>query len=229
MIGKLLRAAVAMFVYACVGTVIAECILGAYFFRKWSLDRDRLVQMLAIAYGIDVVSARDTSRENLDADTPEQASFAQILDRRAMKSRNMELREQALRDGLEQLRFEQNELAEATKRYDQVKSAFDAQLAAVSEQARSSGIEDNRAKLESLKPAQAKELIVEMLQKNEMDAVVVLLRDMATSKAAKIIGEFKSPEEVAQIGEVLRRIREGKPQTDLAASAEKQLNGTNPN
>jgi len=109
------------------------------------------------------------------------------------------------------------------KKYEQLKQSFEAELLAWQQKAQSSGIEDNLAKLEALKPSQAKQLLMDMLDKNEIDDVVILLKGMNTSKAAKIIGEFKTPEEIEQIAEVLRRIRQGEPVSSLATSAAQQL------
>ena len=48
---------------------------------------------------------------------------------------------------------------------------------------------------ENIKPKQAKEQILQMIDSNEQDAVVAILTKMSISKQAKIIGEFKTPEE----------------------------------
>jgi hypothetical protein len=71
------------------------------------------------------------------------------------------------------------------------------------------GIEAVRRTLESLRPSQAKELIQEMLSRNEQDQVVILLQGMNNSKRARIIGEFRTPEETAKIADILKQLREG--------------------
>ena len=62
-----------------------------------------------------------------------------------------------------------------------------------------------------------------MLDQKEIDDVVVLLSGMTEGKRAKIIAEFKTPAEVDQIGEVLRRIRQGAPAVNKAENTEKKL------
>ena len=47
---------------------------------------------------------------------------------------------------------------------------------------------------------------------------------MTDAKRAKIIGEFKTPDETDKLREVLRRIREGEPRAGLAEKTQKQLN-----
>jgi hypothetical protein len=56
-----------------------------------------------------------------------------------------------------------------------------------------------------------------------MDEAVVLLAGMTESRRAKIAAEFKSPNEVEQLGELLRRIRQGTPLAGMAESTEKQM------
>ena len=89
-------------------------------------------------------------------------------------------------------------------------------------------MDDNRAKLESIKAKQAKELLLEMLDQQEINDVVTLLKGMPNVKAAKIIGEFKTPDELEKIGQVLRLIREGTPVSDLVANTREKLEQPKP-
>ena len=63
---------------------------------------------------------------------------------------------------------------------------------------------------------QGKELLLEMLDDEELNQVVVLLAAMPTSKCAKIMAEFRTAEEITQLNDILRKIREGYPEHDLA-------------
>ena len=56
MIGKLLHGLGWLAVQTCVATVIAAAILGVYFSRAWKLNREKLVQMLAVAQGVDLAA-----------------------------------------------------------------------------------------------------------------------------------------------------------------------------
>ncbi len=223
MIGRLLQAVARIFVYTCVATVLALAILLGYAAARWDLDRDKLVRMLAVAYSIDLEAMRSQVTEKELPPTSEQVSYDQILAARAVQAQHLALRELALQQALGQLQFETQQLAERAEKYRKLKETFETELAALQAQSQSSGIEDNLAKLEALKPDQAKQLLVEMLEKNEIDDVVILLKGMSASKAARIIGEFKTPEEIEQIAEVLRRIRQGEPAAGLAASTAEQL------
>jgi hypothetical protein len=227
MIARLLRTGLSLFAYFCVATVLAQIILLAYLALTWQLDRNKVVQILAIAQGVDIFAIRDQAQRDRDQVSPEQVSYQQIRETRAVKVRHLELREQALRQGLEQLAAEGRKLADDMQRQQQLKESFQKELVDLQQGAVASGRENARVKLESLKPKQAKEQLAEMLKNDELDDVVALLAGMPDSKAGKIMAEFKLPEESQQLYQILRRIREGFPESELAAATQNKLNQPN--
>jgi len=219
MIARLLRLARWTLIYACVATVIAQLIIFTYLAGRWRLDRTRLVQILAIAQGIDLFDLKAEADREADPPTQEQVSFEQIVQARAMSVHHLELREQALRDALDQLARQQQRLTQEKEQFSQVRESFDAELLALQAQ----GMEKVRLQLESIKPKQAKELLAKMLSDDELDEVVVLLAEMSTQKCAKIMAEFKTTDEIEQLNEILRKIREGYPDFKLAADTRNAL------
>jgi hypothetical protein len=211
-----------LFVYFAVGTLLAQTLLVGMIAWKWELNRDRLIQMLALAQGVDLFAMRETALVK-EEKLAEQVSFDEIRATRAMKYRNLELREQALASGLAQLRTEQQNLAEQRRRFTVTHNAFQKELADMREGAIAQGLDEVRRILETVKPAQAKIQLLEMLNNNELDTVVMLLSGMSDQKRAKIIGEFETAEEELQIAEVLERILEGAPDATLADTAEEKL------
>lgn len=227
MIARLMRTGSVLFVYVCLATIMAEVVLGAYVVSAWKLDKNRLIQILAIAQGIDLFEMKEDAERKREDRSTEQVSIDQILETRARKFHNLELREQALRNDLSQLAFEQRKLSDEGKRYRQLREAFNVELTTLQEQAASTGMDDNRAKLEAIQPKQAKQLLDEMLEAEEMDDVVILLSGMPNVKSAKIIKEFNNEQDIERIGEVLRRIRQGSPTAELAIEAQEKLNQPN--
>ena len=125
MIGKLLAGAGLAARFRCVATVIAELILAAYFGRAWQLNRPKLIQMLAIAQGVDLAALRQQARgDAAEEPSTEQASYSQVLEARAMKTRNLELREQSLRSALAHVGAEQRQLAEEKKRLQKLREGL---------------------------------------------------------------------------------------------------------
>lgn len=231
MIARLMRTGVSLLMYFAVATMLAQVILGAYLALRWQLDRNKIVQILAVAQGIDLLAIQEEAERDRGQISPEQVSYEQIRETRAVKVRHLELREQALRAGLDQLAAERRKLSEQLSHYEQLSKAFRKELFELQQGAVARGRENARMKLEALKPEQAKEQLAEMLKNDELDEVVALLSGMQNSKAAKIMAEFKLPGETEQLYQILRRIREGLPESKLAAGTLNQLNNpdrTNP-
>jgi hypothetical protein len=218
MIARLLRTAATLFVCFCVATLIAETITLAYVWSAWQLDGDRLAQAVAIARGIGPSTTHE-DEAGLGEVSPEQPSYDAIVGRRALKFRDLELRELALKSALAQLKSQQGQLAEDLDQQRRRAEQLDARLKGMQEGAEAEGRDVVRRTLESIKPDQAKEQLFEMLQNDEIDEVVLLLSAMQDSKRAKIIAEFKTPEENQKLAEVLRLIREGEPVSSLAEEA----------
>jgi len=222
--GKLFRAGWAVVIYFCLATILAETILLVVLWKSWGIDRDKLVQILAVAHGIDLVAMEEKIKTEREEIAPEQISYEEIKQARAINIRHLELREEALNNALNQLRLERQKLAKKTKRESEIKEVFEEQLANLKDAALVEGLENVQQMLTKIKPDQAKQFLMQMFEDNEINAVVRLLADMSDSKRAKIIGEFKTPDELEKIGEVLRLIREGAPEAKIAESTEKELN-----
>ena len=223
MIKRLLGAVWTMLVYACMGTVISQAIILAYLTSAWKIDGQRWLNLVAAAQGIQPAPPEEAEKKGAQEKTAEQPSLDQILDARAMKYRNLELREQELRSGLSQLQLDEKKLAAEKKSYKQVRDEFDTRLASMHEGSAASGKEAVRSTLENLKPKQAKALILEMIDNREIDDAVTLLSSMADAKRAKIFGEFKTDDEMDKLSEVLRRIRVGLPTASVPENTHKQL------
>ncbi|HOM17238.1 MAG TPA: hypothetical protein PK777_00085 [Thermoguttaceae bacterium] len=221
MIGRLIRVLMILVICVCVSTCIAESILLGLAFAKGKLTRQKLIQMLAVYYGIETKSEQKPAES-----TPplqEHVSLEEIAQQRAVHLRNIELREQMLRTLHEQVQSQERQLAEEKRRYEKQREDFETKLLALRKEAESEGAAQTAAILQRLKPAQAKQQILRMLQDNQVDQVVLLLSEMQESKRAKILNEFKTPEETAQLAEVLRRLRQGDPTADLAEQTQKQI------
>ncbi len=226
MMGRFLRIGMVIIICICVGTCITEAILLGWTIAQGKLTRQKLIQMLAIYHGI------ETKPEPKPAEpTPplqEQVSLEQIAQQRAVHLRNIELKEQMIRTLREQVQSQERQLAEEKRRYETQREEFESKLLALRKQAESEGTSQTAAILQRLKPAQAKQQILQMLKDNQLDQVVLLLSEMQESKRAKILNEFKTPEEMDQLAEVLRRLRQGAAVADLADQNKKPIPPSTP-
>jgi hypothetical protein len=222
---RLLNGALMLMAAASVATLLSQAVLVSYLWSAWDIDQDKIVQMLAIAQGVDLFAIKEEIDIQRDEIAEEQMSYEDVLKQRALDIRHIELREESLSSGISQLDFEARRLVEERKRYDQIKQGFETTLATLTEGAKAEGLAENRRALESIKPEQAKAQLLIMLNNDEMDDVVLLLAEMVDVKRSKILSEFESPEEMEKLAEILRRIREGYPEVPLAEDA---LNGLAP-
>jgi hypothetical protein len=217
-----------LLLYFALATVIAEAMILGYCWSKWRLDRNKLLQIAAVAQGVDLVGLKAEPKPAQDDAPGEQPSYQQIVQARALKLRNLELREQSLKNGVDQLLAEQLAFADDKTRLQKQRREYESQLAVLAKDSESAGVEQTRGILAKLAPKQAKELLLGMLKKNELPSVVTLLSDMSDSSRAKILKEFKTPEETEKLDEVLRQIRLGMPQSAIARKAQDQLKPETP-
>ena len=74
MIAKLLGGAINLVVYVSAASMIATFIMACYLWSTWHMDRGRLVQMLAIAQGLDLFQSQAEGEELTDRDPSTEAT-----------------------------------------------------------------------------------------------------------------------------------------------------------
>ena len=220
---RLLGGMVTMLIYLAAATMLAELMLVGYMAVRWDITRERMVQILALAQGVDLFEIKEKAMVKAEQAAIEQVSYPEILERRALEFRDLERREQALQDAIEQLRFDRRKLAKEQKRYEQIRKTFDAELAKMRGGALAEGLDEVRRILESIKPDEAKAQILQMFEDNQLDTVVLLLRDMPDRKRSRIIGEFQTQQEQKKINEVLERLLDGVPDGEVAEAAQERM------
>jgi hypothetical protein len=230
MIARWLGGGLTLLVYFCTATLIAECLFAAWLCSAWHIDRTRLAQVVALLQGGPAPStaAEAPARAKPPEVPPEQPSYQEILDRRAVKVRDLELRELSLHSALDQFKVQKRQLADEDKRVQEQAAQFAAQVKSVKEGAEAAGREVVLRTLQTIKPKQAKEQLAQMLENNEIDQVVLLLAGLPETNRAKILAEFKTPDENKRLAEVLRLIRQGQPEASIADKAQQQFSQAKP-
>jgi flagellar motility protein MotE (MotC chaperone) len=230
MIARWLGSALTLSIYFCAATWIAECLFAAWLWSAWHLDRARLAQVVAVLHGGSAPSAAPEAPAQAKPPEvpPEQPSYQEILDRRAVKARDLELRELSLHSTLDQLKVQQRQLADEEKRLQEQAAQFAAQMKSVKEGAEAGGRDVVLRTLQTIKPKQAKEQLAQMLENHEIDQVVLLLAGLPETNRAKILAEFKTPDENKRLAEVLRLIRQGQPEASIADKAQQQFSQAKP-
>ena len=223
MIGRLLAAATALIAAICVATVIAEALALGYLRSRGTLNEKTIQKLIAVANGIDTTPGRSKRAGAADEPAPEQTSLEDVARERALKSRDIELREQSLNDNVSMVKTEYAKLVDEKDRYERIKAAFRNQLDELREGTLAENRETARTILENMKAKQAKEQILRMVKEGEMTDVIKILSLMPGAQRAKIVREFKTEEESQTLAEILKQIREGVPETKLVDDAEQAL------
>jgi hypothetical protein len=225
--GRLLGAFFSLFGYFCVATMVT---LGAgvgYLCSTGVLDSAKVAKIVAVVQGIDSSDHKTDDANKPKDDNHEQMSYEERRQLRALDARQLEMREQALRSGLAQAQFERKQLEEERDRYALLQNEYKDQLASLRNSALSAGRENVRLIWENIRPKQAKEQILLMIAADETNEVVAILSAMPIGKRAKIISEFKDPDDVKKMDDILRRVRTAAAEVSVIDAIEKQATEKN--
>src|SRR4051812_3102766 len=192
--GRLLGKLSAFFAYLCVATLIAQGSAIVYLRATGRLDDQRLARVSDALRGIEPPPKTEEKKTDIkDPSLTEEPSLEERTAVRDLAARNLEIREQAVKSSLDRVLYEKNSLTEEKDRYEHIKTSFESKLIALREGALSTGRESVRLIWENIKPKQAKEQMLKMIENKELNEVVTILGAMPISKRAKIVSEFKSP------------------------------------
>lgn len=220
---KLFNGVATLVIYLLVGQALAVLVLFGVIALKGGFTHEKLRQMMAVMQGVDLLVLREGVEADRAKAKSEQLSLSDIAEARARKSRDLELREQELRNQLARATSMQRVVADDTERYQQIIADFEQRLKTLREGAIAENLENARQLLENVKPKQAKEQIQKMLDGGEMKQAVTLLAGMPIEKRAKIVAEFKNEKESEELAEMLRLIRQGEPDVTVIDETQKQL------
>jgi flagellar motility protein MotE (MotC chaperone) len=218
-----------LFVAFCVATCISLAVVVGTLWMKGALSDDRYWKVLAAIYGIELDSGPPSAAAPKDKN-PEQPSYEAVLERRALVSLDLDLRESALDKGLQDLRNMESQIKTEQKRLELWKQSFDNRIAALENGRTDQAIVELQQTIEAMAPKQAKEQILQILNTPPRSAedrplgdVVNLLKNMPLDKRKKILAEFKLPEEMEKLNEIVQEIRLGMPESELLRETRKQL------
>lgn len=198
---------VGLFLWLCAATLIAQgCILTLSYLRG-NLDKDSLIQVMAILNGIDVQGTKIGKLINTQA-TP-QPSMEEVLNERAREATELDARSAAIERQKGELESKQRTLEVEIERLEGRKREFEERLNSLSNGAEEEGIRDVQTWLQDLPPDQAKVQILSMLEKKNPDDVVTILKGLNPAKRKKILGEFTAADETAKLAEVFAQLRSG--------------------
>jgi hypothetical protein len=222
MIGKLLSMLMTFFAAGCVATVISAAALVFYYAQSWKVTKERAGQAIAILQGTSPEALLPPPPPKKQSDS-EQSGYEKLLAEHDLERLKADQREAMIRALIRQFQDQLDKVEVERKRVQAVGDDLQQKLDEMKSSANDAGMATVQETMEKLKPKQAKELILQRLDKGDIDVVAKMLSNMSDSKRAKIIAEFKTPDDMDKIGSVLNRIRQGQPAAELADQTEKKL------
>ena len=218
---RLLEISGAAVLYLAASLFIAQLLLFAYLAYAWKIDKNKLTQMYATAQGVDMAADKEKLRKEIE-DRIQQMSYDEILENRV--SRDVRVDYANARGGLTEdaLLAEIRRLEDQKAQFNEVMKNFEKRVADVKEQAQTAGFNELVMMMQSLQPELAKKQMILMINNNEQDRVVLMLRAMDEKPRKKLINALQTDEEVDELSDILRRVGDGEPESragdELAAS-----------
>jgi hypothetical protein len=212
------------FIFFCVATIIAQIAALSALGAKGALDRGRLYRVLAALHGVDVVTMQTKLMAQTKSSKQEQPSYESRLEAQNLKSLDLDLRETAIDKGLLDLLNLQTSVKTEQTAFQDQRQSYDAKLKDMVDEVQTSSMKDLQRTIEAMRPAQAKEQLLKMLNDKAMGDVVTILKNMPADKQKKLVAEFKAGSDAEQLYQILKNIRAGEPVVSQIEDARKALN-----
>lgn len=199
------------FTYFSIATMIALIVAVGSLWFKGVLDEGRLYRVLGALHGVDVVTMHQqllAQGDNVEDEMPSYATRRKLL---TLKSFNQDLRKNAIDNAWAEMNEMRTKLEVKSTRFEEIKENYAAKLQQASNEEQAEALQEVRRTLEAIKPEQAKEQILKMLEDDAMDDVVTIMKNMPIDKRKKIIGEFEKGPDVESLYNILSEIRKGEP------------------
>ena len=203
-----------LFAYVCVATVLAQAIGLGYTFAQGMINGDKLFRIVAVIHDVDLTEKTKQQAVSEVTDN-EEMSYDDKSRLKGIISKNLDLKQQALNKGIENLRFNQEKLQEDWTHYENVKNGFVSQWDKYKGSTQEEGYTNVRLIWEKMKKNQAKNHIMAMEKDGQIGNVVILLSGMPNDKRAKIIKDFTTEAELKVLTDILDLIRRGDPENAL--------------
>jgi len=205
----------ALLIYGCVATTVAEGIGLSALWSQGGLSATKIRKYAAVMYGFDVTALDFGDKQRPDHAAETTMSREEMLQARVDADAKLVARKQAIKKGADDIRGRAQRLSTKRERYEIVKQGFSELLGQLEQDARTAAIQEVRRTLEAVRPKQAKDLLMDMLQDNQVASsddvlgdVLAIIRGMPQDKLKKVFGEFKTDTERNELHRVLVAIGE---------------------
>ena len=203
------------FGYCCLATLIVQVGGVALMWSNDKLTQDKVIRYAALVYGLDIADLPTNKQHDPNSAGDESLTHDQLLTKRVYANSILIDRKLAMKQEADTIRSLETELKSERNRRAQVRKNFLAYLDDLEAQVVIDSLGDVQRTLESLKPRQAKDILLQTLEDEGLDEsddvlhdVIAILKAMPEAKLKKILAEFKTDEEQEQLHRIVIEIGE---------------------
>ncbi len=197
--------------YVCVATVITQALGLGYAWSRGKINGDKLFRMVAVAHDVDLSDHESQQQSVNPVSDQEEMSYEQKTRLKAITSKDLDLKLQALEKGIENLAFDQRTVKDNWDHYERIKAEFEQKWAQHRGSTQEAGLTNVRLIWEKMKRGQAKDNIMRMVERGQINDVVILISGMPNDKRSKIVKDFSTEKELEVLTEILELILRGDP------------------
>jgi len=212
--------------YLCTSILFAVVLLAALLTYSWGIDRGRLYQMLALAQGVDIFQTEAHLREAVEARVAE-LTWEEIRAIRAARDRDMEFEQIVTGRTPDIAMADARRLEEQRRELMAIARNFENRLLDEEEARRNPDLQEAISSLERLDEALAKNALVEMIDRGEIEMVVRMVRGMQPTRRADILNEMTTDDELQHLVDILQKIALGAPIDEIIEEARAAVNAMN--
>lgn len=213
---RLLSGMISLFVYFSMGTVLVQAVLGGYLWYANVLTEERNQQAVEVLYGLE---KSEIAGEFLDQSlAPAPHSYDDIRQYRLKITLDQDLRESSMGAGVDDLDYIEEAFAERKRRFNKLRQNFEDSYNRLRGAASNKSVAEVRDTIVSLKPDQAADQMIRMLDLSRQTGdpsyrndMVTILKTVPAGVQKKILAEMKTPQRAPYLLEMLNQIRLGMP------------------
>ena len=224
--GKMIDLVLGLIGYLCVATVITLALVIAYLLQTDQLTRDKVFRIVALVQDVDLqqLSAAQQPKKPGDEVPGEEPSLNEVANRQQVQDRNYEVKLLALKRGKQDYDASLHDLNEKIDRYDRMVRDIQTRLNTQQQQTSLQNIAKVVGQLEQVKPEVGKDSLMKFIEEDRMDDAILLMSKMSESKLKNILKTFQTPQELAKLHDIHRRIISGGPESANLKKAISELN-----
>ncbi|MBL8891406.1 MAG: hypothetical protein JNL67_15610 [Planctomycetaceae bacterium] len=225
---KLFSGLASLFIYLAMGTVLFETAGLAWAWSQGHLTTEKVQKSILVLYGLEPEDLKNQLQEEVLA--PTGLTYQEIRQYRSKMTLDQDLRESSLVGSADDFKNIDAEYSERRRRFERMRNDFEATMAKLQGAATDKALSEVRDTIKSLRPDQAVDQIIRMLELSRSsgdprhrDDMVTILKTLPEATQRKLLAEFKTEERSPYLYEMLTQIRLGKPDIDTIQQARENL------